>query len=141
MVVLALQNMDKPTEMLKNVSFVLKKGGELVIVLNHPAFRIPQSSSWGWDEKNRVQYRRIDSYLSSKKIAIVAHPGEKVSENTVSFHYSLQDISKFLSSAGFVIEKMEEWVSPKNSEGGRAKEEDTARREFPLFMCIIAVKK
>jgi hypothetical protein len=41
---------------------------------------------------------------------------------------------------GFLIERIEEWVSPKKSEGGMAKVEDSARAEFPLFMAIVARK-
>jgi hypothetical protein len=39
-----------------------------------------------------------------------------------------------------VIEKIEEWVSDKKSEGGKAAMEDKARAEFPLFMAIAAKK-
>jgi hypothetical protein len=45
-----------------------------------------------------------------------------------------------LFNNGFLIEKMEEWISDKKSEGGRAKIEDKARAEFPLFLAIKAIK-
>jgi hypothetical protein len=41
---------------------------------------------------------------------------------------------------GLVIEKIEEWISPKKSTGKMAKIEDTARAEFPLFMALIIKK-
>jgi hypothetical protein len=46
-----------------------------------------------------------------------------------------------LHDNGFVIEKIEEWVSDKKSEGGMAAVEDKARAEFPLFMTIVACRK
>ena len=76
-IILALQNIEKVGETLREVSRVLKEKGRLFIILNHPAFRIPKVSSWGWDEVKKVQYRRLDSYLSESKEQIQMHPGEK----------------------------------------------------------------
>lgn len=139
-IILALQNMAKPDLMLKMAVKQLEDKGKMVIILNHPTFRIPRQSSWGWDEVKKVQYRRVDSYLTSQKIAILLHPGLEDKTTTYSFHWSLQDISKMLFGAGLVIEKIEEWISPKTSEGGRAQEEDRSRKEIPLFMAIVARK-
>lgn len=139
-IILALQNIAKPDFMLKMAAKQLENKGKMVIVLNHPTFRIPRQTSWGWDEVKKVQYRRVDSYLTSQKIAILLHPGLEDKTTTYSFHWSLQDISKMLFGAGLVIEKMEEWISPKTSEGGRAAEEDRSRKEIPLFMAIVARK-
>jgi ubiquinone/menaquinone biosynthesis C-methylase UbiE len=69
-VVLALQNIENVAATLHECARVIKKGGDISIVLNHPAFRVPKVSSWGWDEKEKVQYRRIDRYLSESKVAI-----------------------------------------------------------------------
>ena len=139
-IVLALQNIKKPFGVIRNFARHLKKGGQLVIVLNHPMFRIPRHSSWGEDLDNKIQYRRIDDYMTPQEIPIVAHPGKKESENTWSFHYPLSAYSEMLFDNGFFIEKIEEWTSDKKSTGSRAKMEDKARNEFPLFMAIIARK-
>jgi ubiquinone/menaquinone biosynthesis C-methylase UbiE len=139
-IILALQNIKKPFGVIKNFSKYVKKGGLLVIVLNHPIFRIPQHSSWGTDLENKIQYRRIDDYMTPLEIPIKAHPGKKSTEETVSFHYPLSTYSEMLLNNGFMIEKIEEWVSDKKSTGSKAKMEDKARREFPLFMAIIARK-
>ncbi|MDD4135644.1 MAG: class I SAM-dependent methyltransferase [Candidatus Shapirobacteria bacterium] len=139
-IVLALQNIKKPFGVIRNFARHLKKGGQLVIVLNHPMFRIPRHSSWGEDLDNKIQYRRIDDYMTPQEIPIVAHPGKKESENTWSFHYPLSAYSEMLFDNGFCIEKIEEWTSDKKSTGSRAKMEDKARNEFPLFMAIIARK-
>jgi len=137
---LALQNIKKPFGVIRNFSKHLKKDGLLIIVLNHPIFRIPRHSSWGEDLNNKIQYRRIDDYMTPQEIPIVAHPGKKESENTWSFHYPLSAYSEMLFDNGFCIEKIEEWISDKKSTGSKAKMEDKARKEFPLFMAIIARK-
>lgn len=138
--ILALQNISEPFLALKNAASYLKKGGKLLIVLNHPYFRIPRQTSWGIDEKNKTQYRRIDRYLTPLKIPINMHPGESKSSVTWSFHFPLSDYSKFLYDAGFRIEKIEEWTSDKTSVGKAAKMENRSREEFPLFMAILAEK-
>ena len=58
--VLALQNMEDISAVYKEAARVLKPGGRLVMVMNHPSFRVLKRSSWGWDEAAGVQYRRID---------------------------------------------------------------------------------
>lgn len=140
--VLALQNIEKAGETFKEAARVLKRGGRFVFVLNHPAFRIPKASSWGFDEKTHTQYRRIDRYLSPAKEKIDMTPGKKVNkEYTVSFHRPLQDYMKYMRAAGLAATRMEEWISHRKSGSGpRRKAEDTARKEFPLFLAIEATK-
>ena len=69
-------------------------------------------------------------------------PGKsKDKQFTYSFHRSLQDYSKALRAGGFAIVRMEEWISHKDSQPGpRAAAENTARKEFPLFLAIEAIK-
>lgn len=110
-------------------------------MLNHPAFRIPHESSWGWDEKEKKQYRRVERYLSELKADINMQPGKKSGVYTVSFHRPLQYYFKALNKAGFLISLAEEWNSHKKSQPGpRSAAEDIARKEIPLFMCLVAVK-
>ncbi|MEK7647259.1 MAG: class I SAM-dependent methyltransferase [Patescibacteria group bacterium] len=135
----ALQNIENINEVFAEVRRVLAEGGRFVMVLNHPTFRIPKRSSWGWDEKIKTQYRRIDRYLSSEKVAIEMHPGEKVGERTFSYHRSLQDFFKALIKNGFAVSRLEEWISHKKSgRGPRQIAEDTARKEIPLFLMLEA---
>lgn len=135
--ILAIQNIAEVKEMLAECKRVLKPGGKMYIVMNHPVFRIPGSSSWGFDETTKQQYRRIDSYLHEKKTEIVMHPGKKYSEKTVSFHRPLQYYFKLLSNAGFTVSRLEEWISHKSSETGpRQKEENRMRTEIPLFLML-----
>lgn len=140
-IILALQNIEKPDLVLKNAHLLLKPQGKLLIVLNHPCFRIPRQSSWGVDEPKKLQYRRIDRYLSPLKIPIQTHPGKQhASQETWSFHHPLSDYTRWLQEAGFTIELIEEWVSDKTSTGGHAKMENRSRAEFPLFLAILACK-
>lgn len=140
-IVLALQNMEHPADALKQCAAHLHEGGKLVIVLNHPCFRIPRQSSWGIDEKKKLQYRRLDSYFSTQKIPITTHPSKGArSEKTYSYHHPLTSIADFLREAGFVIDAMEEWLSDKISTGPKAKMENRSRDEFPLFLAIRALK-
>lgn len=139
--ILALQNISQPELVLKNTSQYLIKTGKLVIILNHPCFRIPRQSSWEIDTKNKLQYRRINRYLSPLKIPVQTAPGKhRRSTITWSFHYPLSSYSQFLYQNGFVIEKIEEWSSDKESVGNAARMENRSRQEFPLFLAILVSK-
>ncbi len=139
-IVLAIQNIENLAGTLAESARVLKPNGKMFLVLNHPAFRIPKGSSWGFDG-NQIQYRRIDEYMSESKVPIQMHPGQKPSEMTVSFHRPLQIYFKAFKKAGFAVGGLEEWISNKKSEPGpRAKAEDKARKEMPLFMLIELIK-
>ncbi len=140
-IILALQNIDNVTGTFKECARVLKPGGKMLIVLNHPAFRIPKASGWGWTAENLVQYRRIDKYMSELREKIDMTPGTTGGEQTISFHRPLQYFVKLLGKAGLAITNMEEWVGNRKSQPGpRAGAEDKARAEIPLFM-MLEVKK
>lgn len=139
-IILALQNIKDPKAVLENISNLLIANGYLLIVLNHPAFRIPRQSSWGIDPGSKIQYRRIDRYMTPINIPITAHPGEKHSEFTWSYHLPLWEYSRMLKDNGFVIELIEEWTSDKESIGRAGKMENRSRAEIPLFMAILAKK-
>ena len=138
-VILALQNIENVAGVFQECARVLRKSGTLSIVLNHPAFRIPSLSSWGWDDGKKIQYRRIDQYCSETRQDILMHPGSLKSPKTVSFHRPLQWYVRALAKAGFSVGKLEEWISHKVSQKGpKAAAEDRARKEIPLFLFIEA---
>lgn len=140
-IILALQNIKELPETLSEVSRMLKPGGRLLVVLNHPAFRIPKSSSWAYDDNAKVQYRRIDSYLSERTIPIDMHPGGAKRTYTVSFHRPLQVYAKHLGKAGLYISNMEEWISNRRGPKGKTYVAlEHARKEIPLFLFIEARK-
>lgn len=137
LIVLAIQNIEKMHETFAEVRRVLANNGRMILVVNHPAFRVPKHSSWGFDESAQTQYRRVDRYLSGAKVAIDMHPGVPGGVQTISYHRSLQDISKALCKNGFSITRLEEWISHRTSgKGPRQQAEDTARKEIPLFLML-----
>lgn len=139
--ILAIQNIDNIHKVFAECRRALKPNGKLFIVMNHPAFRIPKASDWDYDESKKVQYRRVDQYLSESKVKIQMHPGDKPEEYTVSFHRPLQFYFKLLGNNGFCVSRLEEWISNRKSEPGpRAKAEDVARKEIPLFLFMKIVK-
>lgn len=138
--ILALQNMREAKLAIKHVGESLKNGGDFILVLNHPSFRIPRQSSWGKDESNKLEYRRINRYLSPLEIPINAHPGLADSPMTWTYHEPIGYYVAALKSAGMMISDLEEWTSDKVSVGKAAKAENRSRAEFPLFLAIRAVK-
>lgn len=138
-IVLALQNMENLAGVIKECGRVLKPGGSLYIVLNHPAFRIPKMSGWEWNRDRSVQYRRIDAYLSESKQAIQMHPGAAPDAYTVSFHRPLQAYVKILGKAGFGVTRLEEWISNRPGPKGRTFAAlEQSRKEIPLFLFLEA---
>jgi len=137
---LAIQNMNPIAPVFRGVARELKGMGRFVIVMMHPCFRGPKETHWGWDDRNMLQYRRVDRYLSPRKIPIVTHPG-KGKDYTWTFHKPIEAYVKALRNAGLLVDALEEWASHKISTSGpRAGAENTARKEIPLFMAIRGIK-
>jgi SAM-dependent methyltransferase len=135
--ILCIQNMEHLAEVCAACAHVLRHGGRMVWILNHPCFRIPRQSSWGHEEERKIQYRRLDAYASPLSIPIVMHPGKKDSESTISFHRSITDLTAAAFAAGLVVSGFQELVSDEESEPGpRARAENRARKEFPLFLAM-----
>lgn len=140
--ILCVQNMEHLDIVSAAAAKVLKPGGRMLWVVNHPAFRIPRQTSWGNDEATKIQYRRIDAYSSTLSIPIIMHPGRPDSETTTSFHRSLQTLTGTGFGAGLRLAGIEEWYSHKESQPGpRAKAENRARKEFPLFLALLWEKR
>lgn len=141
-IVLAIQNIENVADVFAECKRVLRKNGRIMIVMNHPAFRVPQGSDWYFT--NGVQYRLVGKYLSESKVSIDMTPGQKNPKKkvkTVSFHRPLQYYVKLLSKNGLAITRLEEWISHKHSQTGpRQSAEDTARKEIPMFM-FLEIKK
>jgi ubiquinone/menaquinone biosynthesis C-methylase UbiE len=141
-IVLALQNIEHPQSVFKNAFKHLRPNGKFIIIINHPCFRIPRQSSWKVDEEQKIQYRRMDRYMSEMSIPIHTNPSQgQSSSNTVSFHHPLSAYSRWLQECGFLINILEEWCSDKVSTGKNAKMENRSREEFPLFLAICAEKR
>jgi len=140
--ILCIQNMPHLDRVAAACAKVLKPGGRMLWVLNHPCFRIPRQSAWGWDEDRKIQYRRLDAYASDMEIPIIMHPGQEKSESTVSFHHGLQNLMLPGFAAGLSLAGLQEWHSHKSSEPGpRSRAENRSRREFPLFLALLWQKR
>lgn len=139
--ILSLQNMKNAEAAIKNAAIRLKKNGRLILVINHPAFRIPRQSSWGIDTNNKMEYRRVNKYMSYMEIPINMNPSDRNSELTWSYHYPISEITKMLTTNDLLISGIEEWTSDKQSVGTASKMENAARNEFPLFMALVAIKR
>lgn len=139
--VMALGNIDPLDTVFRAVAALLRDDGAFVFVISHPAFRAPGQTSWGWDDKSRTQYRRVDGYLSNGQHRIQMHPGQSPDVTTWTFHRPLQTYARLLREAGMLIDTIEEWPGRRTSQPGpRADEENRARREIPLFLGVRAVK-
>jgi len=139
-IILALQNIDQSQAVFANASRLLATTGKFLVVINHPCFRIPRQSGWGQNPDTKTQYRFVNRYLQPLKIPILTHPGQKKSPITWSYHLALSTYSEQLRQAGFIVETIEEWTSGRVSRGTRAKSENIARHEIPLFMALLCRK-
>lgn len=139
--ILSLQNVELQAQVIKNLAPHIAPNGRLLIVLNHPCFRIPRQSSWQIDEQKQCRFRRLERYLSPLSVPIHMQPslGEN-SPVTWSFHHPLSAYMQWLQENGFVLTHMEEWCSDKKSTGKYAKMENRSRQEFPLFLALVARK-
>ncbi len=140
--VLALQNIDPVGPVFAEAARLLRPGGRLVSVFLHPAFRIPRQSGWRWNEENKLMVREVNRYLSPLKIPIDVRPfrspGKQV---TWTYHRPLQEYVNGLAGAGLLTDALEEWPSHRESQpGARARAENRARDEFPLFLALRTVR-
>ena len=138
--ILALQNMKDASLAIANMAGAVRPGGKIIMVLNHPAYRIPRQSSWQVDEKNQLEYRRVNRYMSPLEIPINAHPGIKNSQVTWTYHNPISYYTNALTNSGCLLTSLKEWVSDKESHGKAKRMEDRARSEFPLFLTLVGVK-
>ena len=137
---LSIQDMDPLDQAIASAAKALGTRGRLIIFMNHPAFRIPRQSGWGWDEGRRLQYRRIDRYLTPLAVPMKAYSSQQTGV-TISFHRPLQSYVNTLNDYGFVIDRMLEIPTYKVSQPGpNARAENLSFREIPQFLAIRAKK-
>ncbi len=130
---LSIQDINPLLTTIKQAYNKLLHGGTLAMLLVHPCFRIPRQSGWGYEKARKLQYRRIDHYLTPLKIPMKQHKKGV----TISFHRPLSAYINTLGQCGFMIDKLDE-ITTYQSGGNKA--EKRANDEIPLFMAIRARK-
>jgi SAM-dependent methyltransferase len=131
---LSIQDMNPLEDVLNAAAWALRPDGRLVILMTHPCFHIPRQSGWGYDEGRRLQYRRIDRYLTPLSVPMKPYSGQQ-SGVTISFHRPLSDYVNGLASQGLLVDCLREITTYKQ---GRTKAEQEANSEIPVFLALRA---
>jgi ubiquinone/menaquinone biosynthesis C-methylase UbiE len=135
---LSIQDMDPLDDVIRSTAAVLKPGGRVVLLMTHPAFRVPRQSGWGFDEGRKLQYRRVDRYLTPLPVPMKQHPGQS-SGVTISFHRPLGEYINTLGANHLLVDRMDEIpVGDSGVKRNRSKAERLADEEFPLFLGVRA---
>jgi len=139
--IMAVHDVPDLPAMARQTAAALKPGGRFVAIFMHPCFRIPQQAHWGWDEGRKLQFRRVDRYGVPQEIPIVTHPGQGGGLTTTFYHRPVGEVLTAFGKAGLAVTECEELFSHRRSQPGpRAKGENRAVREFPVFLAISCVK-
>lgn len=139
--VLSIQDMDPLGGALGGAAWVLKNNGRLALLMFHPCFRVPRQSGWGWDEARALQYRRIDSYLTTREVPV--RPVARGRPGSIkAYHRPLEAYVAALHACGFCLTRLVEVPAFPGitRKGPRAKAENRANAEIPLFLGLSAVK-
>jgi SAM-dependent methyltransferase len=141
--VLSIQDMDPLDGVLDSASWALRPAARIVILMTHPAFRIPRHSGWGWDEGRKLQFRRVDSYLSEMAVPMKELGGGAPGFRTRSFHRPLSAYVNGLADHGFAVDRLEEIadLAPTRGQAGRDRGSERARTEIPLFLGLRGMRR
>lgn len=132
---LSIQDIDPLDSAIRGAAWALKPGGRLVMLMTHPAFRIPRQSGWGVDDGRKLTYRRIDRYLTPLDIPMKPYPGQE--GVSISFHRPISEYINTLGEYGLLIEAMREIPSFKADDPDS---NNPAEKEIPLFLGLRAKK-
>jgi len=138
---LSLQDMDPLDAIVRSVGRVLKGHARIVVVMTHPAFRVPRHSGWATDPARGIVSRRVDAYLRPMAVPLDGRPG---AGPTTAFHRPLSAYVAALAGQGFLVDALEELPDdPIVRAGGRARPGDPAvvgNRDIPLFLAMRAIR-
>lgn len=135
---LSLQDMENLEAALGNALKMLRPQGRLVLLLTHPCFRIQRQSGWGMDEGRKLQYRRVDSYMTEMAIPLKSYPGKKGVSKT--YHRPLQSYFTVLQKQGAVVDSLQELTAEPLLNAQTPRHERRAVQEIPLYLCLRARK-
>ena len=137
---LSIQDMNPLNQILSSAEKMLKPNARIVLLMTHPAFRIPRQSGWGFDEGRKLQYRRIDRYLTPLTVPMKPYAGGKSGAN-ISFHRPIHHYVNGLAELGFNISRMEEVpVGSQALKQKRSAAEKSADNEIPVFLGLRATR-
>ncbi|NRA36673.1 MAG: class I SAM-dependent methyltransferase [Planctomycetes bacterium] len=137
-IIMALQDLNPFTDVLKALRNHLHKDASCIAVLTHPCFRIPQHSTWHFDRAQETQWRQISSYMSEQELRIEHRQGnDQQSQVSHSYHRPISQYIRAFAQAGMPLIDCEELCTPKRgTDGNRSVAEDHAAREIPMFMLL-----
>jgi SAM-dependent methyltransferase len=131
---LSIQDMEPLEPVLAEMAWALKPAARVVMLMTHPAFRIPRQSGWGWDENRKLRFRRIDRYLTPLEVPLKPYPGGGgVSK---SHHRPISAYVNGMAECGFAMDRMLELPTYKQLPGKKNRPENLANREIPLFLAL-----
>ena len=137
---LSIQDIEPLEHAFSSAAASVRRGGRIVVLMTHPCFRVPRQSGWGWDAERRLQYRRVDRYLTRLDVPMKAYEGGR--GTTWSHHRPLADYVNGLAANGLFLDRIEEipglHAMPRS---GASPAERMALKEIPLFMGVRAVKR
>jgi len=137
---LSVQDMEPLDAVLASAAWSLKPGGRLVLLMTHPCFRVPRQSGWGWDERRRLRYRRIDRYLTPLPVPMKAYGHRRGMTRT--FHYPLETYVNTLAALGLVVDALREIPTyRRDTASANARADHLADQEIPLFLALRARKQ
>jgi ubiquinone/menaquinone biosynthesis C-methylase UbiE len=138
---LSLHDMDPLEDVLAEAARMLSPTGRLVLLITHPAFRVPRQSGWGWDEGRKLVFRRVDRYLTPLPVPMKTYRGRDGERTTTSFHRPLHSYVNSLQDCGLLTDRIEEVPAHKlRKDGANPKANERARQEIPLFLGLRARK-
>lgn len=135
---LSIQDINPLDGAISSAAWALKPSGKLVILMTHPCFRVPRQSGWGWDGDRKLQYRRIDRYLTPLDVPMQEY--SKGNRGTTrSYHRPLQEYMDLLRDNGFMVDAIREIPAmPPKEASKETKAERVIREEIPLFLVMRA---
>ncbi len=139
--VMAVQDVEDTAGLFAGLGRALRPGGRAVMVMMHPCFRVPRQSDWGWDEARKIQYRRVDRYMSSMAVPISTHPGSDPGQQTFFQHRPLSQYLNALGAAGLAVVAAEELLTHREPPPGpRHRGQKRSFEEIPVFLALKVVR-
>jgi SAM-dependent methyltransferase len=130
---LSIQDMDPLDEVLRATAALLASSARIVLVLTHPAFRVPRHSGWQRDPDRGITVRRVDAYLRPMAVPLSGRPGTGAGPTT-TFHRPLSAYVNGLAAVGFAVDAMVE--APDEIRTGPGTNPD-----IPLFLGLRAGRR